>query len=68
MDILRRTRSITNSSSAGCNESQFFEGKVVLEGGLRQGGTKLAAQWGAEVVGIDLGDGVESAFALTKTC
>ena len=30
-------------------------------------GTKLAAEWGAkDVVGIDLGDGVESAFALTR--
>ena len=29
--------------------------------------TKLAAEWGAkDVVGIDLGDGVESAFALTR--
>jgi 2-polyprenyl-3-methyl-5-hydroxy-6-metoxy-1,4-benzoquinol methylase len=29
--------------------------------------TKLAAEWGAkEVVGIDLGDGVESAFAATR--
>jgi SAM-dependent methyltransferase len=46
----------------------FFEGKVVLEGGCGKGRhTKLAAEWGAkEVVGIDLGDGVESAFALTR--
>src|SRR5215204_6136180 len=46
----------------------FFEGKIVLEGGCGKGRhTKLAAQWDAkEVVGIDLGDGVESAFALTK--
>ena len=46
----------------------FFEGKVVLEGGCGKGRhTKLAAQWGAtEVVGIDLGLGVESAFALTR--
>ena len=36
-------------------------GKVVLEGGCGKGRhTKLAAEWGAaEVVGIDLGDGVE---------
>jgi SAM-dependent methyltransferase len=40
----------------------------VLEGGCGKGRhTKLAAEWGAiEVVGIDLGDGVESAFALTR--
>ena len=47
---------------------EFFEGKIVLEGGCGKGRhTKLAATWGAaEVVGIDLGDGVESAFALTR--
>ena len=47
---------------------EFFEGKVVLEGGCGNGRhTKLAAEWGAaDVVGIDLGDGVESAFALTR--
>lgn len=46
---------------------EFFEGKVVLEGGCGKGRhTKLAAEWGAkEIVGIDLGDGVESAFTLT---
>lgn len=46
----------------------FFEDKVVLEGGCGKGRhTKLAAEWGAEaVVGVDLGDGVESAFALTR--
>jgi SAM-dependent methyltransferase len=46
----------------------FFQGKVVLEGGCGKGRhTKLAAEWGAaDVVGIDLGDGVESAFALTR--
>ena len=49
-------------------EKEFFKGKVVLEGGCGKGRhTKLAAEWGAaEVVGIDLGDGVESAFALTR--
>lgn len=49
--------------------SEFFEGKVVLEGGCGKGRhTKLAAEWGAkDVVGIDLGDGVESAFALTRS-
>jgi len=47
---------------------EFFEGRVVLEGGCGKGRhTKLAAEWGAkDVVGIDLGDGVESAFALTR--
>lgn len=49
-------------------EPEFFEGKVVLEGGCGKGRhTKLAAQWGAkEVVGIDLGPAVDSAFALTR--
>ncbi|MEP6848588.1 MAG: methyltransferase domain-containing protein [Acidobacteriota bacterium] len=49
-------------------KKEFFAGKVVLEGGCGKGRhTKLAAEWGAkEVVGIDLGDGVESAFALTR--
>ncbi len=49
-------------------EKEFFAGKVILEGGCGKGRhTKLAAAWGAaEVVGIDLGDGVESAFALTR--
>lgn len=47
---------------------EFFEGKVVVEGGCGKGRhTKLAAEWGAkEIVGVDLGDGVESAFALTR--
>ncbi|MGD9562241.1 MAG: methyltransferase domain-containing protein [Pyrinomonadaceae bacterium] len=47
---------------------EFFKDKLVLEGGCGKGRhTKLAAEWGAkEVVGIDLGDGVESAFALTR--
>ncbi|MEO7539806.1 MAG: methyltransferase domain-containing protein [Pyrinomonadaceae bacterium] len=47
---------------------EFFAGKIVLEGGCGKGRhTKLAAEWGAaEVVGIDLGDGVDSAFALTR--
>ncbi|MFN0278679.1 MAG: methyltransferase domain-containing protein [Pyrinomonadaceae bacterium] len=46
----------------------FFKDKIVLEGGCGKGRhTKLAAEWGAkEVVGIDLGDGVESAFALVS--
>lgn len=47
---------------------EFFRDKIVLEGGCGKGRhTKLAAEWGAaDVVGIDLGDGVESAFALTR--
>jgi SAM-dependent methyltransferase len=47
----------------------FFKDKIVLEGGCGKGRhTKLAAGWGAkEVVGIDLGDGVESSFALTRS-
>jgi uncharacterized protein YbaR (Trm112 family) len=46
----------------------FFKNKIVLEGGCGKGRhTKLASEWGAkEVVGIDLGDGVESAFQLTR--
>jgi SAM-dependent methyltransferase len=46
----------------------FFEDKIVLEGGCGKGRhTILASKWGAkEVVGIDLGDGVESAFAATR--
>ena len=46
----------------------FFKGKILLEGGCGKGRhTKLAAEWGAaEVVGIDLGDGVESAFACVR--
>ncbi len=49
-------------------EKEFFKNKIVLEGGCGKGRhTKLAAEWGAkDVVGIDLGDGVESAFALTR--
>jgi len=46
----------------------FFRDKVVLEGGCGKGRhTQLAAQWGAaEVVGIDLSDAVDSAFATTR--
>jgi SAM-dependent methyltransferase len=46
----------------------FFRGKIVLEAGCGKGRhTKLAADWRAqEIVGVDLGDGVESAFELTK--
>jgi SAM-dependent methyltransferase len=47
---------------------EFFKDKVIVEGGCGKGRhTKLAAEWGAkDVVGVDLGDGVESAFALTR--
>ncbi|MDQ3489960.1 MAG: methyltransferase domain-containing protein [Acidobacteriota bacterium] len=47
---------------------EFFSGRIVLEGGCGKGRhTKLAAEWGAkEVVGFDFGDGVESAFALSR--
>jgi SAM-dependent methyltransferase len=49
-------------------QPEFVKDKVVLEGGCGKGRhTKLIAGWGAQdVVGIDLGDGVESAFALTR--
>jgi SAM-dependent methyltransferase len=47
---------------------EFFEGKVVLEGGCGKGRhTTLAAEWGAkEVVGVDLSAAVESAFQATR--
>jgi len=47
---------------------EFFQGRVVLEGGCGKGRhTQLAAQWGAhEVVGVDLSDAVETAFAATR--
>ncbi|MGH9941421.1 MAG: methyltransferase domain-containing protein [Pyrinomonadaceae bacterium] len=47
---------------------EFFAGKTVLEGGCGKGRhTLLAAQWGArEVVGVDLSDAVETAFAATR--
>jgi SAM-dependent methyltransferase len=46
----------------------FFAGKLVLEGGCGKGRhTQLAANWGArEVIGIDLSDAVETAFAATR--
>jgi len=49
-------------------QQDFFEGKVLLEGGCGKGRhTRLAAEWGAkDVIGIDLGAGVESAFAATR--
>jgi SAM-dependent methyltransferase len=47
---------------------EFFDGKLVLEGGCGKGRhTVLAHEWGAkEIVGIDLSDAVESAFAATR--
>jgi SAM-dependent methyltransferase len=46
----------------------FFRDKVVLEGGCGKGRhTLLAAGWGArEVIGVDLSDAVETAFAATR--
>ena len=46
-----------------------FSRKVVLEGGCGKGRhTQLAAQWGArEVIGIDLSEAVETAFAATRS-
>ena len=46
----------------------FFREKVVLEGGCGKGRhTLLAAGWGArEVIGVDLSDAVETAFAATR--
>jgi SAM-dependent methyltransferase len=47
---------------------EFFENKIVLEGGCGKGRhTILAANWGAkEVVGIDLSASVETAFQAAK--
>jgi SAM-dependent methyltransferase len=46
----------------------FFRDKVVLDGGCGKGRhTRLAASWGArDVIGVDLSDAVESAFAATR--
>jgi SAM-dependent methyltransferase len=46
---------------------EFFRDKVVLEGGCGKGRhTQLAARWGArDVVGIELSDAVETAYAAT---
>jgi SAM-dependent methyltransferase len=48
---------------------EFFRDKVVLEGGCGKGRhTQLAARWGAcEVIGIDLSEAVETAFAATRS-
>jgi SAM-dependent methyltransferase len=47
---------------------EFFRDKVVLEGGCGKGRhTQLAARWGAkDVIGVDLSDAVETAFASTR--
>jgi len=49
-------------------QPEFFAGKLVLEGGCGKGRhTQLAANWGArDVIGIDLSDAVETAFAATR--
>jgi SAM-dependent methyltransferase len=47
---------------------EFFRDKIVLEGGCGKGRhTQLAARWGAkDVIGVDLSDAVETAFASTR--
>lgn len=47
---------------------EFFKDKVVLEGGCGKGRhTLLGAGWGArEIIGVDLSDAVETAFAATR--
>jgi SAM-dependent methyltransferase len=49
-------------------QPEAFKDKIVLDGGCGKGRhMQLAAQWGArDVVGIDLSDAVESAFASTR--
>jgi SAM-dependent methyltransferase len=46
----------------------FFRDKIVLEGGCGKGRhTQLVARWGArDVVGVDLSEAVETAFAWTR--
>ena len=47
---------------------EFFKDKVVLDGGCGKGRhLQLAAAWGAtDVIGVDLSDAVDSAFAATR--
>jgi SAM-dependent methyltransferase len=49
-------------------QPEFFKDKVVLDGGCGKGRHMLlASSWGArDVVGVDLSDAVESAFAATS--
>jgi SAM-dependent methyltransferase len=49
-------------------EPAFFSGKVILEGGCGKGRhTELAAKWGARaIIGVDLSEAVESAFATVR--
>jgi SAM-dependent methyltransferase len=49
-------------------QPEFFRDKVVLEGGCGKGRhTQLAASWGArDVIGVDLSDAVETAYAATR--
>ena len=61
---------MTSNSLAGLPRStpNFFRGKLVLEGGCGKGRhTQLASRWGAEeVIGVDLSEAVETAFAATR--
>lgn len=47
---------------------EFFKNKIVLDGGCGKGRhVLLAAEWGArEVIGIDLSEAVDTAFAATR--
>ena len=49
-------------------KSEFFRGKVVLEGGCGKGRhTQVAASWGAlDVIGVDLSVAVETAYRATQ--
>jgi SAM-dependent methyltransferase len=49
-------------------QPEFFKDKVVLDGGCGKGRhLKLAGEWGArDVIGIDLSDAVDTAFAATR--
>ena len=48
---------------------EFFRDKIVLEGGCGKGRhTQLAVEWGArDVIGIDLSEAVETAYAATRS-
>lgn len=48
--------------------AEFFQDKLILEGGCGKGRhTQLAARWGArEIIGVDLSAAVETAFAATR--